>query len=473
MGLLLYVPMLFVVRLFVVWLLRRQMGQVSETAPADAPAAGAETPARSRLRFERLERGSLSPEVEAARNAAVARSRRLFRIALALDVIAGVAYGFAFDSIDKSAFGSNDDVQLILGLVCLLGLPILALVRYAIHRRQYWGDRGALRENSSPPIWAARKLTDPRWQPLLRYLLPFSAAVIVVKFRPSLPSVLVLALLVALHVTVMLWFDRAIQRNPGLSLLLLRVFGVRKSSALTLDALLDRWRHFGCYLTVMDPELLRLRTPIVTFGNYFLHFPVLALLLFADEWGPIALVMLPSLLVVGWSMYRLIARQSVHNVEQLRQMLDLNRRRPRRTDITFRGLEVSCFDNTWRPAVAEAAGRADVVLMDLRGYTPDREGCRTEVNFLFDTLPLDRLLFLMEPGDEAAIKQLLTDAWRSLARTSPNLGLTQPVAKLLVTRSIEGLIARAKDAFTSDSANDVQHLLDQLIAIAAPPVKAA
>ena len=42
------------------------------------------------------------------------------------------------------------------------------------------------------------------------------------------------------------------------------------------------------------------------------------------------------------------------------QILDGIRSRPRQSDLSFRTLEVSCFDNTWRPAVAEAASRPDV-----------------------------------------------------------------------------------------------------------------
>jgi hypothetical protein len=42
------------------------------------------------------------------------------------------------------------------------------------------------------------------------------------------------------------------------------------------------------------------------------------------------------------------------------QILDGIRGRPRQSDLSFRTLEVSCFNNTWRPAVAEAASRPDV-----------------------------------------------------------------------------------------------------------------
>lgn len=135
------------------------------------------------------------------------------------------------------------------------------------------------------------------------YLLPLSAVFFIVTGRVSGRLALGLAVLVAVHVMVMVWFDRAIQRVPGPSLLLLRVFGVKKSSALTLDGLLDRWRQVGCYVTVMDLELLRQRAPVVTFGNSLLHFPlVFLLLLFWDSYAELVptLLILASLSLAGF-----------------------------------------------------------------------------------------------------------------------------------------------------------------------------
>jgi hypothetical protein len=78
---LLYIPMLFTVRYLVVALLRRQMGQVSEGAPMDVEADAVSTaPAGSRLQFQQFDESSPSPEACAARDAVVARSKRLFRI---------------------------------------------------------------------------------------------------------------------------------------------------------------------------------------------------------------------------------------------------------------------------------------------------------------------------------------------------------------------------------------------------------
>ena len=49
-----------------------------------------------------------------------------------------------------------------------------------------------------------------------------------------------------------------------------------------------------------------------------------------------------------------------------------------------------CYDNTWKIAVAEFVSVANVVLMDLRGYSTNRKGCDYEVDLLLDQMPIAR-----------------------------------------------------------------------------------
>ena len=470
----LYIPMLFGVRRLVMLVLRRQMGKVSGAVPRDADAeadAVSTAPARTKLQFQRFDESAPSPEARAASDAVVAQSKRLFRIAFALDVVAGFAYAFLLADPLFKAVGQNSNSQ-FWATVFLCALPTLPIARYILYRRQYLGYRGWLFEYLRGAAWMIKEPLAPRWQPLMRYLLPLLAVYFVVTGRATKLGALELAALVVVHVIVMLWFERALRRVPGPSLLLLRVFGVKKSSALTLDGLLDRWCHIGTYLTVMDPELLRQRTPVVTFGNYLLSLPVLILLFTADSdaWWWCVLIVLAVLSLVGWRSCRLVSRQRIGSPAQMLQMLDSIRSRPRQSDLSFRTMETSCFDNTWRPTVAEAASRADVVLMDLRGYTPERQGCRTEVKFLFAHVPMQRVLFLVGPDDVDNVKQLLAESWGAVGKTSPNSDLTTPTAQLLVFGDSEaGLVKRAVGSLTAEPGAEVQRLMNELIGIATIP----
>lgn len=106
--------------------------------------------------------------------------------------------------------------------------------------------------------------------------------------------------------------------------------------------------------------------------------------------------------------------------------------------------------------MSEFARRSDVVLMDLRGYSPQRKGCQREVDYLFDAVPLDRLLFLVDTAtDDAAVRQLLFERWELLQESSPNLGLRAPVIRLY----------RSRD----NDERDMQGILDRLAEIGGEP----
>jgi len=122
-------------------------------------------------------------------------------------------------------------------------------------------------------------------------------------------------------------------------------------------------------------------------------------------------------------------------------------------DLSFRHIQAPCHDNTWFLAVVEFARRAEVVMMDLRGYSEQRKGCQREVDFLFDVVPVERLLFLVDTAtDLDVVKAMLLERWRQLRHTSPNLGLKAPVIRLYLSRD--------------NDERDMQALLDRLIAAA-------
>ena len=51
-------------------------------------------------------------------------------------------------------------------------------------------------------------------------------------------------------------------------------------------------------------------------------------------------------------------------------------------DGRFRVRQFLCHADTWRPVMRSLAARSDVVVMDLRGFTSEREGCRYELQTL-------------------------------------------------------------------------------------------
>jgi hypothetical protein len=97
--------------------------------------------------------------------------------------------------------------------------------------------------------------------------------------------------------------------------------------------------------------------------------------------------------------------------------------------------------------------------MDLRGLSASNQGCADEVDFLFDTVPLDKIVFLVDAGtDQALVHRLLLERWQMLEAGSPNLKMPAPTVRLYV--------AHVQDPL------DIQCILDLLMLAAdgrAPP----
>lgn len=133
---------------------------------------------------------------------------------------------------------------------------------------------------------------------------------------------------------------------------------------------------------------------------------------------------------------RTFASDQSHVQQQLQGVLA----RPRRLSLAFRELDMYCFDNTWRLAVAEFVATADAVLMDLRGLSDDNKGCEFEINFLFDSVPVERIIFLVDERNRIEdVEQLLLRQWKMQRPGSPNLEPVVPA--ITIYRNRDGAAA--------------------------------
>ena len=181
-------------------------------------------------------------------------------------------------------------------------------------------------------------------------------------------------------------------------LLLLRVFSLGDRSQRLFDALTKRWRYVGSIHLISGPDLAT--TTIEP--HEFMEF------------------------VAGKLRHLFI--DSTKTLEQRISVMDESRDR----DGRFRVNDFFCYDNTWKAVLARLAGDCDVVLMDLRGFTSSNAGCIFEVGALMNSVPLGRVVFVIDrTTDEALLETILRDAWRQLARSSPNRIPTQTLLRLL------------------------------------------
>jgi hypothetical protein len=71
--------------------------------------------------------------------------------------------------------------------------------------------------------------------------------------------------------------------------------------------------------------------------------------------------------------------------------------------------------------VARLARDAAAVLMDLRGFAPANRGCIFEIEELVATVPLQRIVLLVDAStDLAFLEQTLHGAWRAVPEDSLN-----------------------------------------------------
>jgi hypothetical protein len=200
----------------------------------------------------------------------------------------------------------------------------------------------------------------------------------------ALPVAAVAALSVALYGPLLgLALRRAVPlpRPPARTLLVLRVFGDTARSEALFDRLVSRWRWFGPVTMIAAPDVVA-RT--VDPGD-FLRFA-------AGD----------------------IASSFVTTAEDLQRRLATLDTAPD-PDGRYRVNEFCCRDSSWQATVVQLIERADVVVMDLRGYGPQRAGCAFELGELARRRHAAQVVLLV---DGSTVREHL-DAQLSAAGTAP------------------------------------------------------
>jgi hypothetical protein len=341
-----------------------------------------------------------------------------------------------------------------------LTVPLYGVLLVVLHLWSYWYERGQRfargRLYRLDPIMRPFRsvlalVASPRFEPIIFVAIAPLLLAAVVRLG-SVPFGVGVAVAFTLHLLLMVRAWRTPEPAPNVKLLVLRVFGDRRANVFTFDRLIWFWRWFGTHFTVDDPmyaahrvRVLQFRTLLQVIGVFAAPIPALAAGL-----SPLVGTTVAVAAILGSDWLGLIRRRPAQDAGQIRRRIDSVIRRPKRFDGSFRDVRMVCFMNTWRLAVAEMASVADLILMDLRGITERNAGCHYEVDFIFDTFPIGRIVFLRDDKtDQAAVQALLKERYRELRAGSPNENVTAPVLSVYVCRDQDG--------------NDVQALTDILL----------
>jgi hypothetical protein len=239
------------------------------------------------------------------------------------------------------------------------------------------------------------------------------------------------------------WEDGAAARRHRL--VVLRVFGVFGNTQSLFRLVTARWRCAGPVLTIADPGYARLQfaqgrflvllaalAPLVLIFSLVAFSPKMAAS-FLPHCGPVFVAIYVPLLAVYFAReWWTLRERFAHNAEAIRERISFESGRQGALAAEYKQSTLFCFDDTWKPALTELAGWADVVLMDLRAFTREHQGCQYELGFLIDRFPLNRAVFLVsETTDRELLRAVLSQRWQTVAISSPNRAVdAAPTASL-------------------------------------------
>ena len=187
-------------------------------------------------------------------------------------------------------------------------------------------------------------------------------------------------------------------RQPRKRLLLLRVFGRADERERLLDGLGDTWRRIGAIDVIAGSDVASR-----TLGSSMLE----AFLLRRSD-----------------SQFLETDGEVDARLDRLRSDVEGDARYPVNA--------VYCYENAWQAAFARLTRAADVVLMDLRGFTTANRGCTWELVHLMHRTALHRVLLLADrTTDLQALEEVARGAWKDLSGESPNATDPDPVLRVL------------------------------------------
>ena len=490
-GLGIWLVSLFIVRWRISKHVLRTMNKASKRTTNDQPdeLKASEIKAKNKPSFEDLSEYSNNDLAIEKRERFVRNAYLLFRKKYFYGFFAVLAYiVFPFGFLSFSGEPLSDmSMNSAIGVVVLYFL--LINLNFYFYRKQFRAEDAHFGVRFEHPyVTVLRKIVNPTLEVFLTFIVIFMVFSLGLQevglLEPDPASKIVkgntlfgIGLLIAslFHFLAFFKIHSIAQKEPNHALLVLRVFGNRKQTDLTFGKITNFWKHFGSWFTVVDTSLIKRQNRFFTFKTLF----VLLILFFVAVGVGLAIegylipivkwfipdksaseseirefAIIPGM-IIAWILYLQywrfkISRSYAKDIEDIRKKLHKTLKRPRKFNLTFKNLPMFCYDNTWKLAVSEFIKHSRAILMDLRGFSEERKGCEYEIDFLLDTFPINKILFLADAkNDQSLIQKTILERWEYLRENSPNISLKNPNARIFVS--------------STQDEEDVQSILDLLI----------
>jgi hypothetical protein len=203
------------------------------------------------------------------------------------------------------------------------------------------------------------------------------------------------------------WLIRQNKISNSPCLLLLRVFSLGRRSEQLFDAISAHWRYLGKIYMIAGPDLATTTIEPHEFMDY---------------------------------VSRNLGQNFIESKEKLETAIETRHLHIDR-DGRYRVEEFFCYGDTWKMVLSRLANSCDVVLMDLRGFSPQNAGCIFEINTLIHQLPLDRVIFTTDvTTDHTFLESTIKSAWAELPDDSPNRNATDPKLTLFKYEKSENIV---------------------------------
>jgi len=394
------------------------------------------------LKFLPTDAFSTSPQFVETREFVIQNIRSVFNKSLLLD--AGAALGYIFIPLVLS--GNNTESDNYWGVV-FIGIFILfsIVLRFLFLRNQFRPSDSTFKtvELGRAPIIVAWQGVTTLLRELAvvleRGLQLVIAAWLGIMFLFSAMSAkewgLAAGLLAAGALHFYLFRLSRPKNDNNIKLLVLRTFGLNENAMFVFGRLLAFWQHVGNFFTIVDSSYLnhnyrplsrRSLGVMVLLG--VLTFSLMSVLQsqFGFQAGTVLLYIfgfgIPLLAMLAFEYY-MINRNFVQSREIARARFESVEKHPRQQfGILYRGVPTMCHDNTWQATVAEMVNIADVVLMDLRGFSEKKKGCEYEIDYLMDNIAIEQVVFIISTKDDLSfIHRTFLERWEYLRKHSPNL----------------------------------------------------
>ena len=179
-------------------------------------------------------------------------------------------------------------------------------------------------------------------------------------------------------------------------LLLLRVFSLGQRSERLFDMISKVWLRIGSIGLIAGPDLV---TSTVE-PHEFLNF-------------------------LGGR----LSRQFIQGEADLEQRVSHMDTQPD-PDGRHRVNEFFCRSDTWQMTMRRLVDRSDAVLMDLRSFSKNNQGCIYELQQLFNSIALNRVILVINDlTDRTFLEMTVGNIWQNLEPSSPNIELSRPAVR--------------------------------------------